>query len=933
MLRAEIPRRPWLLSLLALSILALGAVSFIHRVGVTEPALGVEWIQTSQGPVALGVTESGPAALAGLRAGDVLLRVDGTRLHSALDAGQIGWNAATAETIRLEVRRGVGAMTLDVVPGWQSRSEPYTYIAIVGLAFWVSGMFIAWRWPSIRGSRLYSLLALALCANFTLSHTGRADALDWSVYWADLLAEALVPALMLHLGVALSRRIVTARRTAIGLAYATSAGLVVFALWFSSIGLNGARLFAEPLAVMQGRDRAALLYFALSVVVTMFLLVKSYRKSSSLMQRGQMRWMLWGMGIGLGPFVMLYAVPWSLSAPELPIWAQFVAVAPILFLPAAFTAALARYRLHDLDLFLLRGFSEVTAVFCAFGVYAATLFLLREGLAEIVPITRGGSRYVGLLCMVVAYPQLRTWVRVGVDRAFYSKRYSYRNTLLEWARELNAETDLPMMLSRLRARVCDTLGVPRADVWIRDGHQRFRAAGGVDVFELQPDAAEQLDSGSYFHLDNRQVVRAEWARHLFSMKVKGRLSAVLVLAERQPPEEPLNSEDRVLLGTLAAHAAAAIEAARLVLEVRQRAEEIERLHARHAKILESSAVGLALLDAQGRIQAWNRALEGIYGLPRAEAIGRGLSDVFPLQVVRRIERERRQRTGSGEARIFRLSLINRRGERLVANLAISAVDRDGDEDGATVVTFDDVTERVKLEEQVLRQERLASLGLLAAGVAHEINTPLTGISSYAQLLLEETSAQDPRRALLQKIEDQTNRASQITGSLLNLARPERTSLQSLDINQTIREALQLFEPQVRGAAVELRVDLAEGLPPIDGHRGKLQQVLLNLLINARDAVSEEGRIEVRSSLVDDRIRICVSDNGVGIADEDLGSIFDPFFTTKGRGKGTGLGLSISYGIVREHAGEIHVESQPGRFTQFTIELACGEAPAVAAHLA
>jgi PAS domain S-box-containing protein len=441
-----------------------------------------------------------------------------------------------------------------------------------------------------------------------------------------------------------------------------------------------------------------------------------------------------------------------------------------------------------------------------------------------------------------------------------------------------------------------------------------------DALELDQASMEELEREAFIPVQPGALPAAPWVRYLFSMRVKGRLRAVLAIAEREPPEEPLSTEDRALLGTLAAHAATAIEAARLVLEVRQRADEIERLHERQAKILESSAVGLLLLDAEDRIQAWNRALEEIYGLQRDAALGRRLSEVFPLHVVRRIEHEVGAREASGETRIFRLGMVNKKGNRVMVNLAISPVDREDEGRSAKVVTFDDVTRRVKLEEQVLRQERLASLGLLAAGVAHEINTPLTGISSYAQMLLEELDEEDPRKEVLEKIEAQTRRASGITSSLLNLSRPEETSLEPLDLNRLIGEVLQLFEPQVRGREIRLGVELDEKLAPVLGHKGKLQQVFLNLLINARDAVGREGEITVATFARDGKAVVEVTDDGVGIAEEDLLRIFDPFFTTKGRGKGTGLGLSISYGIVHEHQGELHVESHPGARTRFSVEL-------------
>ena len=394
------------------------------------------------------------------------------------------------------------------------------------------------------------------------------------------------------------------------------------------------------------------------------------------------------------------------------------------------------------------------------------------------------------------------------------------------------------------------------------------------------------------------------------MKVKGKIRAAMAVAERAQPEEPLTTRGQGAAGDVGRAPGDDHRGGASGQRGRAPAEEIERLHTRQERILESSAVGLLLLDGEDRIQAWNRALEEIYGLTREETIGRELREVFPLHVVRRVEIENSANAESGEVRIFRLSMINRKGQRVVTNLSVSPV---GGADGSRVVTFDDVSERVKMEEQILQQERLASLGLLAAGMAHEINTPLTGISSYAQMLIEGCDPADPRRPVLEKIEVQTQRAARITGSLLNLARPEETAPEPVDLAETVREVVQLFRASTpRGRGVELRVELTGELPTISGHKGKLQQVLLNLLLNARDAVGQGGEILIsgyRRGRQGPAWRSATT--GEGIAEEDLPSIFDPFYTTKGRSKGTGLGLSIAYGIVHEHRGEIRVESVPG----------------------
>ena len=904
-------------------LLALATVSFGRRAGAVEPRIGVEWAQSSSGPIAVHLHPEGAAALAGLREGDLLLEVEGREVKTALEAAELGWSSGAEGPVTVHVRRAGAELPLTIGPTWQRRTEPYVYLVIIGLAFWLSGLFIAVRWPMIRGGTVYALLSACLFAHLTLSHSGVADRLDWAIYWTDLIAGALWPALLLHVGVAMTKRTLRWRRAVLGVAYGLATVLVFAAVWLSPAAWGGAYRFTEPVLAVEIRDRLEVLALALSMLITMVLLLKSHARSSSVMHRSQMRWMLWGLAVGFGPFVLLYGVPWALGAAELPEWARFLALAPMLLVPATFTAALARYRLHDLDLLLLRGFSEVTAVFVTFAVLAATVFLLREGVSELIPLSRSATRYIGFLVAAVAYSQLRRWVRAGVERAFYKQRYSYRATLLDWARELNTETDLSSLLGRLRSRIRDTLGVAEAEVLVRTGPWSFEPVGESEALgrlELDEASLEQLDRDASIELDRGTLPGIPWAAYLFALKVKGRLRAVLAIAERQSPDEPLTTEDRALLGTLAAHAGTAIEAARLMQEVRQRADEIERLHARQARILESSAVGLLLLDGDGKILAWNRALEAIYGLSREEAIGRRLAEVFPLHVARRIEREGQEAPHAEGSRKFRLVLTNQKEQRLILNIAISPADDGSGDGGGRVVTFDDVTERVELEEQMLRQERLASLGLLAAGVAHEINTPLTGISSYAQLLLEETERDDPSKAVLDKIEKQTQRASKIANSLLTLARPERQTFEALDLNETLREALQLFEPQVRGKRIRLRARLDESLAPIRGHRGKLQQVFLNLLLNARDAVGSDGEITVATSGHGGWAVVEVVDDGTGIPEENLPRIFDPFFTTNGRGKGTGLGLAITYGIVAEHDGRIRAECDPGGLTRFRVEL-------------
>jgi hypothetical protein len=913
-------QRPrWWILFLGAAVALFGAAAFSRRVAGPEPDVGVVWVQSRSGPVALEVARGSPAERAGILPGDRLVRLNGREVVGALEAGEAPWKLPPGKPLRLEIERGGTSTSLELLPRYRpGRPALYGYLSLVGVAFLASGMFIAHTWPTVRGGLLYSLLSIAAFSQMVLSHTGRADAFDWAVFAGDVVAGAAVPALLLHLAAHVGRRPVGARKLVLAVAYGPSVLLLLYAAW--AILLRGVYRLADPVRGIERTDRLELLFLVFAVAVSSVFLARATVGSPSSLHRSQARWMLWGLGAGLGPFALLYAAPWATGA-ELPPWAD-LAVLPMLSVPAAFTAALARYRLHDLDLVLRRGIAGVALAFLTFGFYLGSLEVLRR-VVEDLALPASVLGFLAALATAVAYSKLRAMVRAGVDRAFYRARYSYRSTLLDWGRQLNAELDLPTLLERLEGRVRETLGVGRARVLVRQHERLFSTVGGesaLELAELSGDLLERVGREPCVVVEEGALGTLPWARYLFGMKVKGKLCALLAVSEREAEEGPLSSEDRALLSTLSAHAAAAIEAARLVREVRERAEQVERLKARQERILESSGVGLLLLDSERRILAMNRTLETMYGVRREEAIGRGLRDVFPLQTARVIERELQSAGALEEARVYRHTLVDRRGRRIIVNLSISRESGEPGGDGARVVTFDDITERVKLEEQLLRQERLASLGLLAAGVAHEVNTPLTGILGYTQMLLEELPPDDPRRDTLEKIQAQSLRASSIANSLLDFSRPDDAGFELVSVGELLEETLRLFEPQVRGRGIRFEARLEADLPRVRGHKGKLQQVLLNLLLNARDAVGQGGRIEVAAGVRSGKVVLEVTDDGVGIAEEDLGRIFDPFFTTKGRGRGTGLGLSISYGIVREHEGEIQVESSPGEFTRFRVEL-------------
>jgi PAS domain S-box-containing protein len=389
---------------------------------------------------------------------------------------------------------------------------------------------------------------------------------------------------------------------------------------------------------------------------------------------------------------------------------------------------------------------------------------------------------------------------------------------------------------------------------------------------------------------------------------------------RKASAEPLSSEDMALLAAVAAQAATALENGRLYRQLRMKADELERMREFSENILESLNDGLAVVNHNDCIVRWNRKLEELYGLRHEDAVGRRLAEVFNSGFFE-VLRSARSESQEGGA-FYRVPLTTRHesSRRLLVNVGTTPLRESDGTIAGTIIIIEDISSRVQLEEQLQISEKMASIGLLAAGVAHEVNTPLTGISSYTQMLLQGAQPEDPKTKVLEKIERQTFRAAKIVNGLLNLARPTQTDAGPVEINAVINDVLSLLEHQLRTGRIQVRKELAPTGPIVQGIEYKLQQVFLNLFLNARDAMPRGGWLTIATRIDTEAAIVEIGDTGSGIPADQMSRIYDPFFTTKDLGKGTGLGLSITYGIVQEHGGTITCDSVVGQGTRFILTL-------------
>lgn len=361
--------------------------------------------------------------------------------------------------------------------------------------------------------------------------------------------------------------------------------------------------------------------------------------------------------------------------------------------------------------------------------------------------------------------------------------------------------------------------------------------------------------------------------------------------------------------------------ARDVTDERERAAALERAEASYTRLVESAEDGIATMDEEGNFTSLNRALERVTGRPREELIG-----IHFTQLLDASERPEMWRmfasTLGGQRQRRELRFTRPDGRSGYATVISAPIVEQGRIIGVLAIARDVTEERV-LFEQVVRREKLAALGELVGGVAHEINTPLTGILAFSQILMGQPSASSEARQAAETIVHEAKRAARIVSKLLTFARQNPPERLPTDLNQVLQDTLELRRYPLRVQEIQLVVALDPQLPTTWADPFQLQQVFINLLANAEQAaVTAPGarRITVGTRREGDTLIVSVGDTGRGIAPEHLPHIFNPFYTTKPRGIGTGLGLSISDGIIREHGGTLRVQSEPGEGAVFEVLL-------------
>lgn len=967
----------WLLA--SVLFVAAAALNLSQRAFQNMPPTdGIRWVQTADGIYADKVTAGFAGSRSGISVGDRLIGIgfDGEKTEEITSVADV--------QMYLEAAGVDGSLTyfyqkpaysfadnyyfadlrrIDPVPRW---TPSIIFLSIVGVIWLGVGIFVLFK----QGSRSPFVLHFAtVCLAAFVFHTFRSIGIgrdfDLAVDLLDNIALASFVPLFLHFCIRypVTSAVFTEQRWKTFVLYAPavvfSTALVFFSLVPQLLPESGV---SAGLARLTDRFNVfGLLYqlnfyhFVLGVSAGAGVLIWRVFKSKQPMVRQRLKWTMWGTIAAISPLVLMQLIErLAIQIPD-DNFSTAVTTLPLALIPLSFGHSVVRYRLMDVDVVVRRALvyaMTTVAIAMMIGAVALGLVFLAVGnnLSTTEITLRALIAIVAMGAIVMLSEPLKKFLQERADRFFYGERYDLRQGLLDFGKTLSATTALDPLLQGLTERLRQVLDVEKIAVFLEDEaadehyrlakavglsttykmphdframiRQKSAASGVVRADEFEASDVEVADFGSNGNGNGngRAVVRQEL--HYFVPCVAGGKMVAVIGLGRGSDGSLLSSEDLDILKTVSGYIAVAIENSRLYGQQKQHTEEMALLKEFNESIVESVNVGLLAVDEAGRITRSNSPFEQMMGLRREEAVGQLVEDIFDESFALNLENILgKSRWHLTEVRnAYKLHTYDKGGRSLILNVAVAPLRSVSNQQTGAIIVLENVSSRVKLEETLQHSEKLSSIGLLAAGVAHEVNTPLTGVSSYTQMLLGMIPETDPKHALLQKMQRQTDRASNIVGNLLNFSRTGNSEeFGEIEVNKLLNDTLQLLEPQLRKSNIEIVKDYADGAPVIYGSGGKLQQVFTNLIINARDAIYNGGAITLRTYSDNGHgVVVEVSDSGEGIAAENIKKVFDPFFTTKGVGNGTGLGLAVSYGIIQEHAGTIEVESTEGEGTTFRL---------------
>ncbi len=877
--------RRLLLTFVALAAVVVAGWSLIRTVrSFYRLDFPVSWLE--QGVVVDAVPAGSSAAAAGLRSGDAVVAVDGIEIGRLEDPAFL---LAGGDQHQLAVRGAAGESREIVFHPPPPVIEPvYLARTSVGLIGLLCALFVVWK----TNRREATVLLMIAAASLILGAVpNRIAASREELQILHRIAGAVLPFLIARFFI-----IFPERRTSVWiLDLATVVAAIGAAATATAPNAEGWWLVLTTLL------RAA---FSLALVGGIVLhIVRWWHAARDARARRQIEWAALGLLVGLVPWATVVWLPRQLGIEVDPF--SWMMVLPMVALPFALVAATMEYRLWDLEPIARDALSATLVLVIGGFAFAVTNHLLVNYAGGFGSLRNLFAFATGVLLVMLLQP-IRTQVGHFLEHWLYHGRRPPRWLLTHATRELAQVTEPRELLSRLTSTLRDGLDFDVVATYLRVGDGAFSRVGSPEGYLPEHIPASVLSH--HFPSSEEEALAAAGYTLRLTLDRVDTVHGLLYLGLRRGLF-PLGSEAREVVEAFTAQAAVALESARYLDDLRQQAEEYRILHANTQRIIESSAAAILVCDASGRILSANTEAAGIFEVNAPELVSVSLDSLVVLPQEWRDNLPLQAANAEGRTK----DPLHRR-----VIMAVSVLELDSGSFNGRVVVLQDVTELRELQDRIRDQERMAALGRLASGLAHEINTPLTGISSFAQMLGEMTPPEDPRASLVSKLVDQSFRVSRIVANLREAIRGGGEEMTILDLASVARNAA-LEAARSLGAADRLEIEKSGPVMAL-GVTGPVELAVSNMVRNAIEASDPGMAIRISTECGEVWAEVRVDDSGPGVAEKDLERVFEPFFSTKTDRGGTGMGLAITRDMISNLGGEVSLENLAHGGARATVRL-------------
>ncbi|MCU0236458.1 MAG: ATP-binding protein, partial [Acidobacteria bacterium] len=872
----------------------------------------LDWESTSHGLVC----KAGPKD-SQVKPGDILLAVNKYLVNNRIDLLRsiAGRNYCRYEIERQGILKNVG---VDIDPVF----TPFSYyilvfVGILSILLTLGILNIYVRQATLfPPPQIFFMLSLTLSGFLIFSPTGNYGPSDFLFMALDTVSFIFFPALLLQYSLQYPLRHRAFKKFSGKfrslLIYLPPLALLVINLYF--ILQHLLKPDAEILVGTINHFRSlGQKYFALYIVLAWASIVVS--SLTLITKKKQKRYIFPLAGISLS-FAALLLLDFSRQSPQAGSgFGVYLSMFFLPLLPLSLVYFLSPKRVTDIENTIKKTLSVSSLFIFIFGTYLFLGLNIEQNKLLGIFWSLAAILMAGLL-----FRPLEGTIQRFVEKLFYRDTFNFKRKLKELEGSISAQRDLSSLSQSFLEIISRGLQLQSASLLIHFKNNMFYSLPGRRRLFLTRNFLSALERQDHLVFLSEQEFSTKFpkdhgampAEKLFQfqpLKIGPRLVGIVAMG-RKTDHSYLTVEDWDLVASIASPLALSVENAFLYSRLEEQLAELNLLKEFNENIIENINLGIMVVSRLNQVQAWNPFMEDRFRIPREQALRKRAPLVLGKGLWNKLQ------PGPEGTRTLRNVKLALSEAEIFFDVYVSPLKDETGSVSGRIFVFEDVTEKNIIQNQLVTSEKMASLGLLSAGIAHEINTPLTGISSYCQFLLDNPDGAE-NRELIGKMQDQVLRANRIIRTLLDFSRQKGQQAMPVDLNKVLDESLALVEHKLKKKDIAFRRE-TDFKQSIHGFPTRLQQLFINLFINAIDAIDRQGWISVSGEESEEQVLIRFKDNGRGIGEKHLEKIFDPFFTTKDVGQGTGLGLAIVYNIVKEHYGNIEVHSKIDRGTTFII---------------